>query len=132
MLYYYIFFFFSSRRRHTRCALVTGVQTCALPISSQEWLKLNDGLCFAHTCIELCQLSLQLRLCRRRFSQSSRCQGLHSRDCRPQRTHCACLKLSRSRPALGVVIRKRQSIRRLRILATSESTPSPDPSGTYP
>src|SRR3546814_6588653 len=29
-----IFFFFSSRRRHTRCALVTGVQTCALPISA--------------------------------------------------------------------------------------------------
>src|SRR3546814_3208705 len=27
------FFFFSSRRRHTICALVTGVQTCALPIS---------------------------------------------------------------------------------------------------
>src|SRR3546814_3604672 len=30
---YCFFFFFSSRRRHTRCALVTGVQTCALPIS---------------------------------------------------------------------------------------------------
>src|SRR3546814_11466913 len=29
------FFFFSSRRRHTRCALVTGVQTCALPISRE-------------------------------------------------------------------------------------------------
>src|SRR3546814_6830171 len=29
---YLVFFFFSSRRRHTRCALVTGVQTCALPI----------------------------------------------------------------------------------------------------
>src|SRR3546814_16028153 len=29
-------FFFSSRRRHTRCALVTGVQTCALPISDPE------------------------------------------------------------------------------------------------
>src|SRR3546814_5814050 len=29
-----LFFFFSSRRRHTRCALVTGVQTCALPISN--------------------------------------------------------------------------------------------------
>src|SRR3546814_10497145 len=29
-------FFFSSRRRHTRCALVTGVQTCALPISAAE------------------------------------------------------------------------------------------------
>src|SRR3546814_2392451 len=38
-------FFFSSRRRHTRCALVTGVQTCALPIStmrtSSHWLS-ND------------------------------------------------------------------------------------------
>src|SRR3546814_4189955 len=30
----FFYFFFSSRRRHTRCALVTGVQTCALPISS--------------------------------------------------------------------------------------------------
>src|SRR3546814_20783030 len=29
-------FFFSSRRRHTRCALVTGVQTCALPIYNQQ------------------------------------------------------------------------------------------------
>src|SRR3546814_7089984 len=32
--FFSVFFFFSSRRRHTRCALVTGVQTCALPISS--------------------------------------------------------------------------------------------------
>src|SRR3546814_4473293 len=32
-----LFFFFSSRRRHTRCALVTGVQTCALPI----WIDLQ-------------------------------------------------------------------------------------------
>src|SRR3546814_5511755 len=32
--YLYFSFFFSSRRRHTRCALVTGVQTCALPILS--------------------------------------------------------------------------------------------------
>src|SRR3546814_10798852 len=30
-------FFFSSRRRHTRCALVTGVQTCALPIFKLRW-----------------------------------------------------------------------------------------------
>src|SRR3546814_2761411 len=29
-------FVFSSRRRHTRCALVTGVQTCALPILSDQ------------------------------------------------------------------------------------------------
>src|SRR3546814_3693418 len=30
-------FFFSSRRRHTSCALVTGVQTCALPISDEDY-----------------------------------------------------------------------------------------------
>src|SRR3546814_4755782 len=35
-----LLFFFSSRRRHTRCALVTGVQTCALPISPR-----HDGGC---------------------------------------------------------------------------------------
>src|SRR3546814_1167914 len=41
-------FFFSSRRRHTRCALVTGVQTCALPISAAR-------LCSCKTCgIMLC------------------------------------------------------------------------------
>src|SRR3546814_14863583 len=40
-------FFFSSRRRHTRCALVTGVQTCALPIflkNHYEWLDRFDKL----------------------------------------------------------------------------------------
>src|SRR3546814_4500872 len=31
--------FFTSRRRHTRCALVTGVQTCALPISPMSRAK---------------------------------------------------------------------------------------------
>src|SRR3546814_3408797 len=54
-----LFFFFSSRRRHTRCALVTGVQTCALPIllrpakarelrrlgpDGARWLRLLQGL----------------------------------------------------------------------------------------
>src|SRR3546814_10460770 len=37
------FFFFSSRRRHTRCALVTGVQTCALPICPELWGKWLEG-----------------------------------------------------------------------------------------
>src|SRR3546814_4163935 len=35
-MYVFLCFFFSSRRRHTRCALVTGVQTCALPIYQLE------------------------------------------------------------------------------------------------
>src|SRR3546814_19077756 len=37
-------FFFSSRRRHTRCALVTGVQTCALPICNVGTLRLAWSL----------------------------------------------------------------------------------------
>src|SRR3546814_14857338 len=41
-VFYLTFFFFSSRRRHTRCALVTGVQTCALPIC-------QDVACPHHT-----------------------------------------------------------------------------------
>src|SRR3546814_624656 len=39
----FLLFFFSSRRRHTRCALVTGVQTCALPISAAPILKAVNG-----------------------------------------------------------------------------------------
>src|SRR3546814_7395607 len=40
-------FFFSSRRRHTICALVTGVQTCALPISSAggaQWARSRTAI----------------------------------------------------------------------------------------
>src|SRR3546814_4228914 len=43
---FFFCFFFSSRRRHTRCALVTGVQTCALPICPlwKESIKLAAEL----------------------------------------------------------------------------------------
>src|SRR3546814_5058535 len=37
-------FFFTSRRRHTRCALVTGVQTCALPIYENLDIAKMHGL----------------------------------------------------------------------------------------
>src|SRR3546814_3849687 len=73
-------FFFSSRRRHTRCALVTGVQTCALPISKvfmmvpkfqdkrrRQSAKRNDFLAaflYATTCLSVvfrpCGLCKQL------------------------------------------------------------------------
>src|SRR3546814_13668580 len=39
-------FFFSSRRRHTRCALVTGVQTCALPIYPRRFKITEVGDAF--------------------------------------------------------------------------------------
>src|SRR3546814_1652864 len=38
-------FFFSSRRRHTSCALVTGVQTCALPIWGEVADQADDAAC---------------------------------------------------------------------------------------
>src|SRR3546814_18892706 len=44
VLCFYIFFF-SSRRRHTRCALVTGVQTCALPICWRIAILSRDTIC---------------------------------------------------------------------------------------
>src|SRR3546814_8542355 len=43
--HFILFFVFSSRRRHTICALVTGVQTCALPISAAGTsIKIKDTL----------------------------------------------------------------------------------------
>src|SRR3546814_3578742 len=46
-----LLFFFSSRRRHTRCALVTGVQTCALPIwSTCLWTWLSAGTSTTTSC----------------------------------------------------------------------------------
>src|SRR3546814_3836444 len=44
-VFYCSFFFFSSRRRHTRCALVTGVQTCALPIWRRSRARCARGCC---------------------------------------------------------------------------------------
>src|SRR3546814_3302421 len=38
-VFFYFKFFFASRRRHTSCALVTGVQTCALPIYAEAFLS---------------------------------------------------------------------------------------------
>src|SRR3546814_13321414 len=56
MIYFIVIvFFFSSRRRHTRCALVTGVQTCALPIYNirdtfKVLLQMAIVLTFAAAC----------------------------------------------------------------------------------
>src|SRR3546814_1835856 len=59
-----LLFFFSSRRRHTRCALVTGVQTCALPISLRlvEHAELDAGRIdgAAHHAVERIDLAHQV------------------------------------------------------------------------
>src|SRR3546814_1384973 len=83
--YLYVFFF-SSRRRHTRCALVTGVQTCALPIclrlggvevgarlgdvlAARAGLQLGQGLALAPC---LCLRGLRLRLGAGSFERKQR------------------------------------------------------------
>src|SRR5213076_3536684 len=43
LLFFFFFFFFSSRRRHTRWLVVTGVQTCALPICVLVGVPLLTG-----------------------------------------------------------------------------------------
>src|SRR3546814_9239407 len=48
-LLYFIVFVFSSRRRHTRCALVTGVQTCALPISTDNAVRATQWVAWCVT-----------------------------------------------------------------------------------
>src|SRR3546814_18733968 len=45
-------FFFSSRRRHTRCALVTGVQTCALPICDFARFAEDGRICLTNNAAE--------------------------------------------------------------------------------
>src|SRR3546814_6602772 len=52
-----VFFLFASRRLHTRCALVTGVQTCALPILLLSY-ALDAGR-HGHGMDELCNLHLE-------------------------------------------------------------------------
>src|SRR3546814_10153662 len=56
MTFLFLLFFFSSRRRHTRCALVTGVQTCALPIfiinPEFTWIS-DDDKVYEEGCLSL-------------------------------------------------------------------------------
>src|SRR3546814_8476174 len=64
-IYKCLVFFFSSRRRHTRCALVTGVQTCALPIFTQTTAgaasQFARGGCHSPTSLRICTLRSEER-----------------------------------------------------------------------
>src|SRR3546814_7014645 len=85
-------FFFSSRRRHTRCALVTGVQTCALPIYLIPDLNLFDN----------CDVPLRYRGMnaaerRRRIEEALGQVGLGSRRSEERRVGKECVSTCRSR-----------------------------------
>src|SRR3546814_4667478 len=63
-------FFFSSRRRHTRCALVTGVQTCALPIFAGTDAGAKSGDRAGHCKAGHPALSAQTTLAMRRIAEA--------------------------------------------------------------
>src|SRR3546814_3127249 len=88
-------FFFSSRRRHTRCALVTGVQTCALPIYRVAPVHLLQFDHLAHP------MALPPRRCaqlRPPSKTTPRAVGSPGEDKRPPR---AGVEAVRSRPSPG-------------------------------
>src|SRR3546814_4544952 len=85
MSFFIIFFFFSSRRRHTRCALVTGVQTCALPIcwmliETQDLTILNVNDCILETPERLQTIKRHVSRCDILFTQFSYANWEDRRD----------------------------------------------------
>src|SRR3546814_8883667 len=80
-------FFFSSRRRHTRCALVTGVQTCALPISRRP-----DGSRRASRKVGVSVLGCEIK---EEASAEGRCRGTFRSE--ERRVGKECVSTCRSR-----------------------------------
>src|SRR3546814_4680795 len=94
----FTYFFFSSRRRHTRCALVTGVQTCALPISQ---LARRDARPHDHR--------------RRRRNPSDRQQRHGDRPRResPRRDHLGACALLKEKAPVQKTTKRRSEERRV-------------------
>src|SRR3546814_7510794 len=79
----FLFFFFSSRRRHTRCALVTGVQTCALPIFcrvrvSRAWTDTSENASFSLLLCGVCVCACVHVRCRIEKQQTRRRTARHT------------------------------------------------------
>src|SRR3546814_10399290 len=85
-------FFFSRRRRHTRCALVTGVQTCALPIYDSGHARLDQQLGIVDERLE----SAQSQFCE--LNQTLPLQGLRTlKRSEERRVGKECVSTGRSR-----------------------------------
>src|SRR3546814_5407597 len=72
--FFVLLFFLSSRRRHTRCALVTGVQTCALPISWERSARLWP----CHPCRAAPRSEMRHLQAPRRHIRASRFRVVHA------------------------------------------------------
>src|SRR3546814_5628931 len=111
-----LFFFFSSRRRHTRCALVTGVQTCALPISSR-----CGSRCASTAPRHALRRSLR---CRQAHASSGRASSAHSqcgrRKCSASNACASACELTScswcARPACAAAIRSEENTSELQSL----------------
>src|SRR3546814_10798910 len=88
LLFGMLFFFFSSRRRHTRCALVTGVQTCALPISPASSTRALGGGATLSTS--------STRIVRSSFIRKSFRRGRGRRSAPPHHRRCCTNRNSRA------------------------------------
>src|SRR3546814_10394047 len=92
-----LFFFFSSIIRHTRCALVTGVQTCALPISDwqiknrlmkQGYSKLIRSTLEPALPCNLAECKHDTRKQWTRMGNQELCRGRHSRHRNLAQAYC--------------------------------------------
>src|SRR3546814_13195485 len=85
------FFFFSSRRRHTRCALVTGVQTCALPISQkiQHGRNHDEAAAHAQKHGQYARQYAQEEWCQRGYVKARTIETPPHGECRDQRMMAA-------------------------------------------
>src|SRR3546814_2804359 len=111
MFVFYVLFFFSSRRRHTRCALVTGVQTCALPIFSEgekhDTSKPLASYCIPRSALHRCHVASVLcghvscAIDRRRYSYPFWCSNTEAwitqRRSEERRVGKECVSTCRSR-----------------------------------
>src|SRR3546814_2753119 len=90
-----LFLFFSSRRRHTRCALVTGVQTCALPISmravilEQQCIGLRIGQVVDRDELEIVVIAFEDRP---RDEPPNTPESVDRYPCRHERNSCLALE----------------------------------------
>src|SRR3546814_4062218 len=115
VLFLYDFFFFSSRRRHTRCALVTGVQACALPI----FLRSGRGVG-----VRVCQFAAKSRPLTRRCAPPS--PAAQERGCaRSHREEFPPALAPLLRSGRGVGVRVCQVAAKSRALTRRCAPPSP-------
>src|SRR3546814_1244002 len=105
-------FFFSSRRRHTRCALVTGVQTCALPIYDDDVVLRDMGR--QGRFLSAFEARTYTRKRRRFNSMCALAAGSSARLCQSRFECSVCSREGGSPSPIGSILRRAEMDPRLR------------------